>query len=89
MDSFLVFCVRFSSCVMSQLHMLRIPGSITTCPYNRQDWWHSPVTLLLGGIQGYGLVRGFSLITLLVSWIHTDVDFKSGLCCTAANVVSS
>ena len=65
------------------------PGFDYHRPYNRQDWWHSPVTLLLGGIQGYGLVRGFSLITLLVSWIHTDVDFKSGLCCTAANVVSS
>ena len=31
--------------------------------------WHRPVT----GGHGYGLV------TLPVNWIHTDVDFKSGL----------
>ena len=56
-------------------------------PHNCRDWWQSPATLLLGG-QGYGMVRGVnSLVTLLVSSIHTDVDFMSGLSYTAGNVV--
>ena len=55
-------------------------------PHNRRDWWHSPVTLLLRDKDMEWLEKS-SLVTLLVSWIHIDVDFKSGLCYTAGNVV--
>ena len=34
--------------LMSQLHMLRIQGSIPAAPHNGWDWWLSPVTLPLG-----------------------------------------
>ena len=30
-----------------------------------------------------------SLVTLLMSWIHTDVDFKSGLSYIAGNVMTA
>ena len=28
-----------------------------------------------------------NLVTLIVNWLHTDVDFKSGLCYSAGNMV--
>ena len=51
------------------------PGFNSRCPHNRRDWWHSPVTLLLGDKDMEWLEKS-SLVTLLVSWIHIDVDFK-------------
>ena len=56
------------------------------CPHNRQDWWHNPVTILLGDKDMEWLEKS-SLVTLLVNWIHTDVDFKFRLCYTAKKVV--
>ena len=58
------------------------PGFDSRCPHNRRDWWHSPVTLLLGDKDMEWLEES-SLVTLLVSWIHIDDDFKSGLSYTA------
>ena len=55
------------------------PGFDSRCPHNRRDWWHSPVTLLLGDKDMEWLEKS-SLNALLVSWIHIDVDFKPGLC---------
>ena len=72
-------------CSVTALHA-KHPGFDSRCPHNRQDWWHSPVTLLLGDKDMEWLEES-SLVTLLVSWIHTDVDFKSGLSYTAGNVV--
>ena len=62
--------------------MQSIPGLIPAAHNNRQDWWHSPVTLLLGDKDIEWLEKS-SLNALLVSLIHIDVDFKSGLCYTA------
>ena len=62
------------------------PEFDSPCPYNCWDWLHSPVTLLLGDKDMEWLEQS-SLVTLLVSWIHIDIDFKSGLCYTAGNVV--
>ena len=41
---------RISSCVVSQLHMLiaQHPWFDSRRQHNCQDWWLSPVTLLLG-----------------------------------------
>ena len=55
-------------------------------PLNHWDWWHSPVTLLLGDKDMEWLEES-NLVTLIVNWIHTDVDFKSGLCYSAGNMV--
>ena len=57
-------------------------------PHNRRDWWHSPVILLLGDKDMEWLEKS-SLNALLVSWIHIDVDFKSGPCCTAWKIGTS
>ena len=64
----------------------RHPGFDSCGPHNRGDWWHSPVTLLLGDKDMEWFEKS-SLVALLVSWIHIDVEFKSGLCYTAGNVV--
>ena len=52
----------------------RHPGFDSRHPHNRRDWWHSLVTLLLGD-KDMEWLEEFSLVTLLVSWIYTDVDF--------------
>ena len=46
------------------------------------EWRLSSETLLLGDKDMEWLEKS-SLNALLVSWIHIDVDFKSGLCYTA------
>ena len=68
-------------CSVTALHA-KHPGSDSRCPHNRWDWWHSPLALLLGD-KDIEWLENSSLITLLVSWIHINVDFKSGLCYTA------
>ena len=62
------------------------PGFDSRLPQNRRDRCSSPATLLLGDKDMDWLPES-SLITLLVSWIDTDVDFKLGLGYTARNVV--
>ena len=57
------------SCVVSQLHMLCIPGSIPAAhTIVRTAWWHSPVTLLLGDKYiGMEWLAESNLVTLLVT----------------------
>ena len=42
------------------------PGFDSRHPHNRQDWWHSPVNLLLGDKDMKWLEES-SLVTLLVN----------------------
>ena len=66
---------RFT-CVVSQLHILTIPGSIPTA--NTIIRTVAPSCNPATGGQGYGMV---------LNTIHIDVDLKSGLFFTAGNVV--
>ena len=69
---------------MSQLHMLSIQGLI---PASHRIVGTGAAVLQPMGDKDMEWLAESSLITLLVSWIDTDVDFKLGLGYTARNVV--
>ena len=62
--------------LMSQLHMLRIQGSIPAAPHNGWDWWLSPVTLPLGN-KDFGRGDGNPFLDNLVVFDMASCCFGS------------